>query len=147
MTELETIIEKLGLSPHPEGGYYRRTYCNEVRHDGRGAASAIYFLLEGGTPSLWHRTDGDELWFWHMGAALKLDMCEDGSRNVATTILGPSMVEGHIFQTYVPANQWQRAESVGEWTLVSCAVSPEFLFDSYELIQDASWMPGDPVPS
>ena len=44
----QALIKHLGLEPHVEGGYYRRSYRNELGPNGRGHASAIYYLLEGG---------------------------------------------------------------------------------------------------
>lgn len=133
---IQEIVQSLGLEPHPEGGYYRRTYKNDDGPEGpdgttRGHASAIYFLQ---LPdfSRWHRTDGDELWFWHAGAPLTLEIRrEDGS--VETKKLGLSLEAGEEPQQLAPAHKWQRAKSDGEWTLVSCAVSPGFLFETFEM--------------
>ena len=36
-------------------------------------------------------------------------------------------------QAVVPAGDWQAAESLGDWTLVSCTVSPGFQFAGFEL--------------
>lgn len=125
------IIEKLGLEPHPEGGYYKRTYRNMLGDEDRASASAIYYLIEGGDFSRWHRFDADELWFWHAGSPLSLELRE-GS-DVIELLLGNNLEKGEEFQILVPANQWQRARSHGDWTFVSCAVSPEFIFDTYEM--------------
>lgn len=140
MTSIEDIVRDLKLEPHPEGGYYRRTYKNPngppapnrtSANENRGYASAIYYLQ---MPefSLWHRTDGDELWFWHAGAPLSLEIRQpDGSTKAQT--LGPDFAAGQAPQLLAPANEWQRAKSLGDWTLVSCSVSPGFLFETYEL--------------
>lgn len=140
MTSIEDIVQDLKLEPHPEGGYYRRTYKNPIgpptsngmsSDENRGYASAIYYLQ---MPkfSLWHRTDGDELWFWHAGAPLSLEIRQpDGSTKAQT--LGPNFAAGQAPQLLAPANEWQRAISLGDWTLVSCSVSPGFLFETYEL--------------
>jgi predicted cupin superfamily sugar epimerase len=125
------IIKHLGLKPHPEGGYYKRTYKNMLSNDERASASAIYYLLEGGSFSRWHRFDADELWLWHAGNPLTLELREGES--TIELHLGNDLAAGQEFQILVPANQWQRARSEGEWTLVSCAVSPEFKFENYEL--------------
>lgn len=36
-------------------------------------------------------------------------------------------------QLIVPNHYWQSARSTGDWTLVSCAVSPGFRFDGFTL--------------
>ncbi|CAG9622676.1 hypothetical protein BACCIP111883_03467 [Sutcliffiella rhizosphaerae] len=44
-------VEKLGLVPHPEGGYNRQTYISDTDVDVSGKAkklyTSIYFLLTG----------------------------------------------------------------------------------------------------
>lgn len=136
LESIEDIVKRLQLEPHPEGGFYRRTYKNELgpaSADGttRGYASAIYFLQ---LPdfSRWHRTDGDELWFWHAGAPLRLELREEGG-SVTALKLGLDLDAGEQPQLLAPANQWQRARSEGDWTLVSCSVSPGFLFETFEM--------------
>lgn len=136
MKTAEDIVKILKLEPHPEGGYYRRTFKNtkgpkEPGGENRGHATAIYYL-QMPDYSLWHRTDGDELWFWHAGASLTLEIRgADGS--VQTKTLGPDIAAGQEPQQLAPASLWQRAKSDGDWTLVSCSVSPGFLFETYEL--------------
>ena len=50
--------------------------------------------------------------------------------------LGPDVLGGEVVQAVVPAGQWQAARSTGEWTLVSCTVSPGFRFAGFELAPD-----------
>lgn len=140
MNSIDEIVRTLELAPHPQGGYYRRTYKNAdgpLKPDGkpgdenRGFASAIYYL-QPPEFSLWHRTDGDELWFWHAGAPLTLEIRQDSGAVVSQT-LGSDIAAGQHPQLLAPASRWQRARSHGDWTLVSCSVSPGFLFETYEL--------------
>ena len=59
----ETLIRRLALEPHVEGGYYRRVYESEVRlPEGARSASAIYYLLGAEECSRLHRVGRDELW-------------------------------------------------------------------------------------
>ena len=123
------IIAKLGLQPHPEGGWYRETWKGpEVA--GRASGTAILFLLQAGERSHWHRVDADEFWLWHAGAPLVLSMGETSAREVR---LGPDVLGGEVVQAVVPAGWWQAARSTGEWSLVSCTVSPGFRFEGFEL--------------
>lgn len=136
MLTIDEIVRSLDLSPHPEGGYYRRTYKNAKGPNGpggetRGHASAIYFL-QPPTYSRWHRTDGDELWFWHAGAPLTLEIRQEDGR-VETQKLGLNLANNEQPQLLAPAHLWQRAKSDGDWTLVSCSVSPGFLFETFEM--------------
>lgn len=125
----EAIIRKLELQPHPEGGWYRQTWVGpEV--GGRASGTAILFLLKAGERSHWHRVDADEIWLWHAGAPLVLSM---GIDRAVEHRLGPDVLGGEVVQQVVPAGWWQAARSTGEWTLVSCTVSPGFRFEGFEL--------------
>ncbi|MBL9051304.1 MAG: cupin domain-containing protein [Tabrizicola sp.] len=125
----DAIIAKLELQPHPEGGWYRQTWVGpEV--GGRASGTAILFLLKAGERSHWHRVDADEIWLWHAGAPLILSM---GERLAADLRLGPDVLGGEVAQAVVPAGWWQAARSTGDWTLVSCTVSPGFRFEGFEL--------------
>lgn len=131
------IIKELNLSPHPEGGYYRRLHQTPDETGGRGLMTAIYYLLEGGDFARWHKVDADELWFWHAGAPLTLEICPGGpDSDIQEHILGTDLTKDEQPQVCVTAHQWQRAKSLGDFTLVSCAVSPGFLFDTYELAEE-----------
>ncbi len=123
------IIARLGLAPHPEGGWYRQTWVAEG--DGRPAGTCIYFLLREGEQSHWHRVDAVEIWHFYAGAPLKLRIAETDRAEVIT--LGPDLEKGEVPQGLVPAGWWQAAQTTGEWTLVGCTVSPGFRFEGFEL--------------
>lgn len=57
----EDVIQRLGLEPHPEGGHFCETYRHRDPSGGRGAGTAIYFLLARGQSSHWHRIDAAEM--------------------------------------------------------------------------------------
>jgi predicted cupin superfamily sugar epimerase len=125
----DEIIAKLGLQPHPEGGWYRQTWVGPLV-DGRASGTAILFLLKREERSHWHRVDADEIWLWHAGAPLVLSLGVDAASDVR---LGPDVLGGEVVQAVVPAGWWQAARSTGDWTLVSCTVSPGFRFEGFEL--------------
>lgn len=134
------IIAALNLKPHPEGGFYRQTFRDPDGPE-RGHSTAIYYLLEKGQRSHWHKViDAVEIWHYYAGSALSLHMCEDG-KNVSTVRLGPAVLGGEQPQAIVPANWWQAAESLGEFTLVGCTVAPGFVFDSF-VMAEPGWAPG-----
>ncbi len=125
----DRIIAKLGLQPHPEGGWYRQTWVGpEV--GGRASGTAILFLLKAGERSHWHRVDADEIWLWHARAPLVLSLGLEAAEEVR---LGPDVLEGEGVQAVVPAGWWQAARPLGDWVLVSCTVSPGFRFEGFEL--------------
>jgi predicted cupin superfamily sugar epimerase len=138
--EASDLIARLGLSPHPEGGWYRETFRDRAGPDGRAVSTAILFLLAAGERSHWHRVDASEIWLWHAGAPLALDISADGSA-VARQRLGPDLAAGETPQAVVPAGHWQAAESLGGHALVSCVVAPGFDFARFELAPPG-WRPG-----
>jgi predicted cupin superfamily sugar epimerase len=126
------IIQLLGLEPHPEGGHYRQTFRDSVTTDGtRAASTAIYFLLARGERSHWHRVDATEIWHWHAGAPLALEIVSDSRRERIT--LGSDLAAGERPQGIVPVYAWQAAQSLGDWTLVGATVAPGFEFAKFEL--------------
>lgn len=130
----------LGLAPHPEGGWYRRTYTSKAVFEvsGRGErpiGSSILFYLAAGEQSAWHSVLSDELWLWHSGAPLELFINESGPiEGTSPVILGPDIQSGQHPQFLVPGGSWQAARPVGgAETLVSCALFPGFHFDDFTL--------------
>ena len=137
MSTAAEMIDRLGLQPHPEGGWYRETWRSEAAlPDGRAAATAILFLLEEGGRSHWHRVDADELWIFQAGAPLRLQTSLNGE--IAETLLGTDA--GQAPQHLVRAHEWQSAEADAGWTLVACAVAPGFRFEGFELAPPG-WTP------
>jgi predicted cupin superfamily sugar epimerase len=133
------VIRKLDLKPHPEGGHFRETFRDVRRVSDRATSTAIYFLLARGERSHWHRIDAVEVWHYYAGAPLVLEMAED-SGPVRRMKLGPDITMGERPQGIVPAEHWQAAESLGDWTLVGCTVAPGFAFEKFELAP-RDWAP------
>ncbi len=134
------IIRLLDLQPHPEGGHFRETFRDpHANAEGRAASTAIYFLLEAGEVSRWHRVDAAEVWHWYAGAPLELCMAKN-DRITAKLTLGSSLAGGQRPQAVVPAHHWQTARTLGAWTLVGCTVAPGFEFSRFELA-DATFQP------
>ena len=123
MSVADDLIARLGLLPHPEGGHYRETWRDTPASGGRGAGTAIYFLLRAGEVSRWHRVDAVEIWHFYQGAPLQLWIDDQP----------PLLLRSDAPQIIVPARAWQRARSTGELTLVGCTVSPAFEFSGFEL--------------
>ena len=137
--EPSEIIRRLGLQPHPEGGHFVETWRHKSADGGRGAGTAIYFLLQAGEVSAWHRVDATEIWHWYAGAPLVITVSADG-HDAWAAHLGNDLAARQQPQIIVPARAWQTAESLGAWTLVGCTVSPAFVFDGFELAPP-DWRP------
>jgi hypothetical protein len=136
------VIARLGLMPHPEGGYYRETFRDHRRNaEGRAVSTAIYFLLPAQERSHWHRVDAVEMWHWHAGAPLELSIALADAGPVERHRLGADLMAGEEPQRLVPQGAWQAARSLGDWTLVGCTVAPGFEFSGFELAAPG-WEPG-----
>ena len=128
------LITRLDLAPHPEGGHYRQTWVAEGgAGTGRPAGTCIYFLLQAGEVSHWHRVDAVEIWHYYAGAPIVLSLAKTEAGPARDRILGPDLLSGQAPQLIVPEQHWQSARSLGDWTLVGCTVSPGFQFEGFEL--------------
>ena len=140
-------VESLYLQPHPEGGYFRETYraTGEVSASSLGEgfsgprsyATGIYYLLEQGDYSAFHRIRSDEMWHFYAGGALEIHMLDASGHSVA--LLGSDPSRGEVFQFVVPAGVWfaSRPKAGVEYALVGCTVSPGFDFRDFELASTA----------
>lgn len=141
MNDADQIIAALGLQKHPEGGWFREIHRHVAADGGRGALTAIYYLLKDGERSHWHRIDADEIWHFHLGDALALSISPDGHTSL-TQILGGDVAASQHPQIIVPAHHWQCAKPLGRFCLVGCTVAPAFEFAGFELAPKG-WEPED----
>lgn len=137
----EEIIQKLSLQPHPEGGWYAETF-RDTAGAPRGHSTAIYYMLQKGEKSHWHRVrDAVEIWHYYAGAPLALHRSSDGL--ISDTVkLGVNLAAGEHPQAIVHSGWWQSAETLGDYTLVGCTVAPGFEFSSFEMAP-SDWNPLD----
>ncbi|MCK9896143.1 cupin domain-containing protein [Frankia sp. AgB32] len=139
------LIAALGLVPHPEGGWYRRTWASPDLIDAHGGRrpvmTSILFLLPPGEISRWHRVASAEIWLWQGGGGLELTLGGAGERPVPGEIalLGPDASGSEVPQVVVPAGQWQTAVPTGgRAVLVGCVVAPGFDFADFELLDESA---------
>ena len=143
-SRIPQIIEKLGLEPHPEGGYFRETYRSSgvIRQDSLGPsfegernyATCIYFLLTSNDFSAFHRIKQDEIWHFYDGSPIRLHVIAP-SGEYTYHLVGREIDQGERPQLVVPAGFWFAAEVVNEnaFSLVGCTVSPAFRFEGFTL--------------
>jgi predicted cupin superfamily sugar epimerase len=137
------LIAQLGLEPHPEGGHYRETYRDNPAGGGRAKASLIFYLLQVGEVSRWHRVnDADEIWLFQAGSPLELTLSPDGQSR-EDLVLGSDVANGEHPQIPVRQGVWQSARSLGLYTLVACLVTPAFEFAGFEMAPPG-WSPARP---
>ena len=125
----EKYIEKLGLEPHPEGGYFKQVYGND--EGGEKALSTIYYLLKDNDFSAFHKLhDMVEIWYYHAGEQLNIYVIDqNGELKVHHLFANNEM------QVVIEPEQWFAAEipTKNGFTLVGCAVAPAFRFENFEL--------------
>ncbi len=134
----ERLIRHLGLMPHPEGGHYAETHKGPADATGRATVTTIYYLLQEGERSHWHRIDASEVWHYQAGAPMGLEIAADGT--VQRHSIGTDLLGGEVGHVVVPPFAWQAARPLGPWSLVSCTVSPGFRFEGFELAPPG-WSP------
>lgn len=140
MTTAAELIETLGLTPHPEGGWHSDTWQPDWA-GGRPGISAIYYLLDEGQSCHWHRIDCDETWYWHAGHPLRCSVAAGDHDRPVDSWLGIDVGRGQRPSHFIPRHAWQAAFAERGWVLVSCVVSPAFTFDGWELAPEG-WAPG-----
>ncbi|MDE3236930.1 MAG: cupin domain-containing protein [Bacteroidota bacterium] len=141
---VQQIIQQFEMQPHPEGGYFKETYRSResIAHNAlpsrfageRNFSTAIYFLLEQGNFSAFHKIQSDECWHFYAGDALNIYVIDiDGI--LQTIRLGSDIQNGEVFQYVVPAGCWFASEpAVGSiYSFVGCTVAPGFDFEDFIL--------------
>ena len=141
--DAKQVIEALKLQKHPkEDGYFRETYRSDETCDrplssryssARTFSTAIYFLIESGKFSSFHRLQSEEVFHYYAGGPAELVVLEStGVLNVHT--IGQNFLAGHELQVVVPRSNWQALRLVGDapWVLVGCTVAPGFEYVDFE---------------
>ncbi len=144
MISAEKLVNYFEMLPHPEGGYYKETYRSDEllarnalpeRFVGdRVFSTAIYFLLEKGNFSGFHKIQSDECWHFYAGQTLLIYVLHhNGSLEIIK--LGNNLLNGEVFQAVVPAGCWFASEPApnSEFSFVGCTVAPGFDFADFEL--------------
>lgn len=138
----QTYIDALQMQAHPEGGFYKETYRSDdlmdVTKTGHGTvvqrsvSTEIYFLMEQGNFSAFHKISSDEMWHFYAGQALDLLELKTTGELVCTR-LGSDILHGEVHQYVVQANTWFacRVALGGAFALVGCTVSPGFDFADF----------------
>ncbi len=134
----QDIINTLSLQKHPEGGYYREIYRSpevfkKSKDQIRSCGTIIYYLLEGHDYSRFHRLRSDEMWHYHQGECIELNIIREGEHS--RSVLGPLTCRDAFPCITIPAGSWFSAciASGKGYALVSCTVIPGFDFKDFEL--------------
>jgi uncharacterized protein len=146
-------IDKLQLSKHPEGGYYKETYRvditveiqgetrkkqqdNQSKNKPRSISSTIYYLLKGKQVSYFHKLkSAEEMWHFYKGSSITIYMIQETTRKLLELKLGDNSENGEMFQVIVKRGSWFGAmiNDPSSYSLVGCTVCPAFMFEDFEL--------------
>ena len=144
MLTVQQLVQQFNMLPHPEGGFYKENYRSEEiitlnalpeRFSGsRYFSTAIYFLLEQGNFSAFHKIKSDECWHFYAGQTLNVYVLQHDGK-LDTIRLGNDLNNGETFQFVVPANCWFASEPApsSDFSFVGCTVAPGFDFEDFEL--------------
>jgi hypothetical protein len=139
MNRAHELIERLGLAPHPERGFYAETYRAPLTvgaHGGtRAVSTAIYFLVSREEPTTYlHRLRSDEIFHLYEGGPLDVLLLVDSKRGEVRR-LGLDVAASERPQIIIGGGTWFGVELVPEAThcLFGCTVAPGFDFVDFEL--------------
>ncbi len=128
------------LAEHPEGGRYKEVFrsastIQTSRGVKKSALTHIYFSLNKGETSRFHKVASDEVWNLYQGEGVYLYLW-DGSNTVPARIT--LSAKDNRFCHVVPAGMWQAAEPIDGKVLVGCSVAPGFEFADFAVIDPDS---------
>ncbi|MEM8509080.1 MAG: cupin domain-containing protein [Bacteroidota bacterium] len=142
--DIERLVQKLGLVPHPEGGYFKETYrsigaiptgvLGKPFQGNRNFCTAIYFLLTSDSFSAFHKIEQDEIWHFYCGAPITLHQISPEG-DYSKQLIGSNILTGETPQLVVPARSWFAAavDEKDRYALVGCTVAPGFDFSDFTL--------------
>jgi predicted cupin superfamily sugar epimerase len=137
-------IEKLGLIPHPEGGFYKEVYRSDEtiaksalpeRYGGdRKFSTSIYYLLRGKDFSAFHKLKSDEIWHFYYGSSLIVHIFDSDGKYEQKN-LGVNFEKEEEPQLVILRGSIFAAEvsDKNSFTLIGCTVAPGFDFADFEL--------------
>lgn len=133
-------MKPIDLIEHPEGGRFRevfRSIHSVSKPDGiaRSALTHIYFSLNPGEVSRFHKVASDEVWNLYQGTGIKLYTWDGTSASPQCVTLS---ARDNCYCHVVPAGVWQAAEPLAETVLVGCSVAPGFEFSDFEMMDPNS---------
>jgi predicted cupin superfamily sugar epimerase len=141
MNSARELIDYLNLEPHPEGGYFKRTYESQIsaavgpNGSDRKLLTCIHYLLTRESPiGCLHVNQSDIIHFFHQGSPITYTLVSP-ERELNQVILGTNLDEGQQLQLTVPSGWWKASElKSGDYGLISEAVSPGFEYEDMNFI-------------
>ena len=155
MKNADYWIEKLSLTEHIEGGFFKEIYRSDEiiaknhlpgRFNGnRSFSTSIYYLLKSDEFSAFHRVKQDELWHFYDGSSIILHVF-DKEGNYQEKKLGKDFNQNEHFQAVVYAGEIFAASVAqkNSYALVGCTCAPGFDMDDFEFINSSDLLKINP---
>ena len=129
-------IKRLDMTPSGVGGWFAPAMVSDELIAGSALPprfgidhplySSNWYLLQAGEILQLHTLKQDELWFFHLGAPIRLHVFSQ-TEGYSSTVFGPDPEVGEILHGAAPHSTWFGAELVGDgFVLVSCSLSPGY---------------------
>ena len=134
MSDPEKLIQKLKMTPHPEGGFFAESF-----RDKDNKISLIYYLLKKKQKSHWHRLKKNEILHFYLGDPMSVYISKDGKES-NTKILGNNISNNENMHIIINAGSWFSMKSNGKYSLIGCTVAPAFEYSDFELAPK-NWKP------
>jgi predicted cupin superfamily sugar epimerase len=159
------LVVLLNLIPHPEGGFFLETFrsgtvpmssngqtnvaCNAknlvVTVDGRrrNCLSSIYWLPTLKSPiQPLVCNESDHVHYYQGGLPMEYIHYDPATQVLATTIVGPDVVHGHVLQHPIRGGTWKCGRLMAsyleaipaEYSLIAEAVGPAFDFHDFHFV-------------
>jgi uncharacterized protein len=129
-------IAKLGLEPHPEGGYFRRIYTSTINQataaGERPLATSIYYLLDRAEPrGFLHRNRSEILHFFIDGGPVEY-LLLDADGELRRVRLGNGDADSRFL--LVPGGCWKASQLIegASHALVAEVVTPGFDYADHQ---------------
>jgi predicted cupin superfamily sugar epimerase len=133
-------MKPIDFIEHPEGGRFREVYRSVKKvtnHEGstKSALTHIYFSLNQGEVSRFHKVASDEIWNLYKGTGIHLYTWDSTNSPPKRITLS---ADNNCFCYVIPAGIWQAAEPISDTVLMGCSVAPGFEFLDFTLIDPCS---------
>lgn len=134
MKDANYWIEKLEMSVHPEGTYFKENYRSSANTSDRSLLTSVSILMKGNSINQFHYLDGDEIWYFHEGDAIDVYLIHlDGK--LQHIRFGKNIEKGEQLQIAIPSGTifGAIADEDVNYCLFGCAVAPGFEFSAFHI--------------
>ncbi|MGI9079587.1 MAG: cupin domain-containing protein [Acidimicrobiales bacterium] len=133
-------VERLGLEPNLEGGYYRQTFESSATvataAGERPLLNTIYYLLTAGSPVGHLHRNGSDITHLHHHGGPATYLLVSPAGELAEVVLGPDLDAGQVVSFTAPGGWWKTSHVLAPGAtdcLISEVVAPGFRYDDHQM--------------